>query len=585
VALTQSDSTLLKAQLGRFRRIMTIEVIDLVSSPERPQLTTSKISAKEKTATRAKTNPPKQSLTYERPKRAEDDWYTILSDNEVETLGIPDKPALNATARKAEKLKPSFDTSTKPSQHLQTSNPVSDVYFHSDDFDSTVNFDDPFEIEMPPTKKSRTSLSPKAAPPPRAKFPKASGFQRSVSNIESSYRSGPYESSADGLRRSNTLGTVLESDPIVFTSSPDPFEDAVRRRREKRKEVLDGSDEDAVFRPRPPTKDTVEKRVSHYDISDGSSDMDLPDLDEIPGKGISQATVKRSSLAVLENYNAGRVREQKAKEAAEKTEERQVKLATKDAERERKRLEKEEKANEKERLAELARVNVVRTSKQRSSHEMIIDLPSKLAESALGEQTLKLLGKAEIKHSSWESSLPVIKWRREVSSEYNEEIGQWEPVSLHIKNENHIMFVVSAKEFVELATGEEGQDIGAHVLGLKARFPSSDIIYLIQGLTAWVRKNKTIQNRKFTETVRNQTGLDEPAATQKPRKKKQEEYVDEDLVEDALLRLQVIHGALIHHTAAMIETAEWILVFTQHISTRPYRSVLFFFPSQRSTIS
>jgi crossover junction endonuclease EME1 len=65
---------------------------------------------------------------------------------------------------------------------------------------------------------------------------------------------------------------------------------------------------------------------------------------------------------------------------------------------------------------------------------------------------------------------------------------------------------------------------------------------------------------------------DEPAATQRSRKKKeQEEYVDEDLVEDALLRLQVMHGTLIHHTAAMIETAEWIVVFTQHISTIPYR--------------
>ena len=569
MALTQSDSTLLKAQLSGFQRIMMMEVIDLLSSPERPQITISKISAKEKTTTRAKTNPLKLSLTYERPKQAKDDWYTILSDSEVETLEFTDKPALNATSKIAEKLKPSFDTSTKPLPHLQTSNAVSGVYFHSDDFDSTVNFDDPFEIDRPPAKKTRTSLSPKAAQP-QAKVPKASGLQRSVSNIESSYRSGPYKSSADSLRRSNTLGMVLESDPIVFTSSPDPFEDAVRRRREKWKEALDGSDDDADFRPRPPTKDTIGKKVTHYDISDGSSDVDLPDLDEIPGKGVSQATVKKSSFAVLENYNSDRARE-KAKEAAEKAGERQAKLATKDAEKERKRLQKEEKAIEKERLAELARVNVVRTTKQRSSHEMIIDLPSKLAESALGEQTRKLLGKAEIKHSIWESSLPVIQWRREVSSEYNEEIGLWEPVSLHIKNENHIMFVVSAKEFVELATGEEGHDIESHVLGLKARFPSSDIIYLIEGLTAWTRKNKMIQNRKFTETVRDQMGLDEPAATQKPRKKKQEEYVDEDLVEDALLRLQVAHGVLIHHTASMIETAEWILVFTQHISTRPYR--------------
>lgn len=78
-----------------------------------------------------------------------------------------------------------------------------------------------------------------------------------------------------------------------------------------------------------------------------------------------------------------------------------------------------------------------------------------------------------------------------------------------------------------------------------------------------------IKNRKYAAIVRNQ-GQDEPNASQRA-KKRQEGYIDQDLVEDALLRLQVMHGALIHHTAVMVETAEWILVFTQHISTVPYR--------------
>src|SRR5262249_35640015 len=50
--------------------------------------------------------------------------------------------------------------------------------------------------------------------------------------------------------------------------------------------------------------------------------------------------------------------------------------------------------------------------------------------------------------------------------------------------------------------------------------------------------------------------------------------ISEDSVEDALLELQLAHGALIHHTAVAVETARWVVSFTQHISTVPYRRQL-----------
>lgn len=386
------------------------------------------------------------------------------------------------------------------------------------------------------------------------------------------------------MQRSATMGRVLESnpDPIVFTSSPDPFEDVARRRRERmrreKKERMGSEEDDDVFELDGSFGKGKEKEMAReekrsgagYHISDDSSDMELPDLDEV----VFKKSTSKSTMSVVEEYYASRERDKKARESSQKDKEKQDKKASKEAEKEQKRLAREEKANEKERLAELARVNVVRTSKQRSSHEMMIDLPSTLEGSPLGEQVVKLLDKAEIRHSNWESSQPVVKWRREVTSQYDEENGQWEPVARRIEREDHILFIMPAKEFVELAVGEEGQDIDSHILGLKDRFPNSKIIYLIEGLALWMKKNKTIQNRNYTATVRN-IGREEPAPNQRPRKK-QDEYVDEDLVEDALLRAQVMHGSLIHHTAVMIETAEWILVFTQHISTIPYRSVHMF---------
>jgi crossover junction endonuclease EME1 len=580
---------------------MPVEVIDLISSPEQPKPVITKVNS---TAI-SRPNPPTKSHTYE-PK---ENWFTLSSEDEDNALDRPAKPALDSYSELTERPKSNTIT-TKPLQASQTAKFGKDFFFLSDDFDSTVNLDDSFDIDAPSAKKRRLSSSPPAVSC-KTKVPRTSGFNRSISNIESSSKYGIYKSSAESLRRSKAVSTVLESDPIVFTSSPDPFADVARRRREKRKEILAADDDDDIFelgKPRKevleddeddifelgkqrkgilgdnedddifelrPSKEKVEKKFT-YDTLNDSSDIDLPDLDQIPVKGIPRVSSKTSSKTVLDNYNAEREKERKAKEkaqkAAERTVSKQTKQASKEAEKERKRLEREEKAREKERAAELAKVNIVRTNKQRSSHEMIVDLPSKLSDSILAEQVLKLLGKSEIRHSNWESSIPVIKWRREVSSAYNEEMGQWEPVAPHIKPENHVMFIMSAKEFVELATGKEGKDIDAHVLGLKAKFTSCDIIYLIEGLAVWMRKNRAIQNRKFTEAVRNQMSQDEPAATQRARKKKeQEEYVDEDLVEDALLRLQVMHGTLIHHTAAMIETAEWIVVFTQHISTIPYR--------------
>ena len=55
------------------------------------------------------------------------------------------------------------------------------------------------------------------------------------------------------------------------------------------------------------------------------------------------------------------------------------------------------------------------------------------------------------------------------------------------------------------------------------------------------------------------------------KKKTPPEYISDDLIEDALLSLQIRHKVLIHHTASLVESAEWISIFTQHISTIPYR--------------
>jgi crossover junction endonuclease EME1 len=102
---------------------------------------------------------------------------------------------------------------------------------------------------------------------------------------------------------------------------------------------------------------------------------------------------------------------------------------------------------------------------------------------------------------------------------------------------------------------------------MQRHFEGCTLIYLIEGIGPWMRKNRNLRNRQFASAVR---GNDESSQSMR-RATTQTEYIDEDVIEEALLELQVVHGALIHHTNAGIETAQWIVTFTQHISTVPYR--------------
>lgn len=171
----------------------------------------------------------------------------------------------------------------------------------------------------------------------------------------------------------------------------------------------------------------------------------------------------------------------------------------------------------------------------------------------------------------------TIKWRRKVKSEFNAELARWEPVPLRIEPEKHVAVVVKADKFVDLALGEG--ELDDHVETVKRGFPEHQIIYLIEGMTGWFRKNRSKRNRQFTSGVRAQeaasASASEPASTATNRRRRNAPaatgYVSEDVIEDALLQLQVMHDVLIHHTSVGLETAQWVVILTQHISTIPYR--------------
>lgn len=277
---------------------------------------------------------------------------------------------------------------------------------------------------------------------------------------------------------------------------------------------------------------------------------------------------------------------EKARRAAEKEgtrllkqQGREAKAAEKEETKAQKKREREVKEAEKKREQELASANKLKTSKKDSAPEMIVDISIDLAASVLGDQLRRFmiaLG-CEVNHE-WQPMVAgggicrVVKWRRKVKAEYNEERGMFLPLAVEqIWDEQHVLVYLTAEEFLEVAMDTTGRDgLAEHVLRIKRLHPGREedvkLIYLIEGLDALARKNKNNRNRLYQSRVRAQlrTGETTNPVTYP-------DIIDDDQIEDARLRLQVIHGCLIHETNAAVESMEWISKFTGDISTIPYK--------------
>ena len=439
-----------------------------------------------------------------------------------------------------------------------------DFFYLSDDFDTTIDLDKSVNDVRDLPAPKRTAVEEKSAA--GAVKRKIGGYQRSSSNIETS--TSTYGIIKLKKTRSVSGGVSVDKDPILFTSSPDPYKDAARKRA---------------------AKANIDSRLSKatlYPLAELSSDTDLPsDIGTAPMRmpKVKPLTTQfdkfladrkkekeKDAKTAEKDQKLSQATEEKASKADAKAAEKAVKQAAKE-ERDR---EKKEKAREKERAGELAKVNTLRTNKNVSCQEMIVELPTSL-DTKLRIQTEAHLEASKIEIKQFESQMPVIKFRRKVDAEWNEEKDQYEPVERYVKKEKHIIYIMKAHEFVELCRKDEAHNIDVFILQLKAKFEGHEIIMLMEGYNTFIRKNRNIKVRQFTNNVRAigaPPGEVAPTASQR-RKKKESEYVDEDLIEDAMLRLQMIHELLVHHTAVIQETAEQITTFTQHISLIPYKSL------------
>ncbi|KAI9721972.1 MAG: hypothetical protein M1812_001930 [Candelaria pacifica] len=488
-----------------------------------------------------------------------------------------------------------------------------EVLLHSDDFDSSLNLSDSWTDK--PAKRRRLSPSPfevEVLGRPVVRTVSGHGQGETSTILPTTSKAIP--------SRSKTAIDLL-SDPIIFTSSPRRALEGTRKQNSTYRGLSPLSDDlsetelledlETVLRKPPKVKSHLSTMTAALlaNLSKGKSALEEGRFPSTAcGNNLLSTQVTKPGLASPKRKptrntsdEASAVLARAAKKPAKdkltemekeaktlerertKASDRARKVKEKEVEKEKKQRLKDEKAREKQRAAELAEVNKSKLDKKHSTPEMIVDLPLSLNETGVGGQIKAFLDNLQVQHTCFESPLPnVIKWRRKVCAKYNNEVGIWEPVPAVIMNEKHALCLLSAKEFVDMAQVDaaavDGQDLSAHVLKFKSRFENCTPIYLIEGLTAWLRKNKNVRNRAYQAAVLNQMDVegDNPPTLGQPnrskRKKPAQEYVDEDMIEDALLRLQVMHRCLVHHTAAPVESAEWVAKFTQHISTIPYKA-------------
>ena len=340
------------------------------------------------------------------------------------------------------------------------------------------------------------------------------------------------------------------------------------------------------------------KRSKDKDVSQNKDDLQrAKDEEDTSGHECGTSKLKKSlkSLKGSQSIQEEKIAKEttRVRERAEKDREKeQAKVARKEQkakekeeELERKRILKEEKAREKRIAADLAQVNKSKLDRKDSTPEMIVDLPASFDGHSLDTQIREFLKDLGVDITLYQSPIPnVVRWRRKMKARWSAELEHWEPLErLEIHEEKYVMCIISAKEYVALAMAQNNhENIEKHIAGLKRAYDGCTPIYLIEGLHAYMRKNKTAENRAYQEKVNllNQSNMDGVSSANHKTsrtKKTAQMIVDEDLIEDTLLRLQITNGSIVHHTNTTVETAEWVAHFTEHVSTIPYKYCLCFY--------
>ena len=263
--------------------------------------------------------------------------------------------------------------------------------------------------------------------------------------------------------------------------------------------------------------------------------------------------------------------------AMEKEAAKEERAKVREAEKERRKEERELNAQEKKRAADIAQVNKSKVDKSVTILEMMVDLPASLEGSSFDNQTREYLRQARAEVTTYTSSLQgIIKWRRKIRSDFDEEQGIRVPVDFRIDDEKIVLCYLHGKEFCKLVTplNPEDETLEIHLIRIKSQYPDYEIIYLIEGLEKVIKESKNASNQAYMAAVRRQAQQDQAEEEQpsRGRKRKKDDFlVDEDAIQHALLRLEMSHGCRKWISLDPADSAQMIRSYTQQISVKPYK--------------
>ncbi|KAL8650161.1 MAG: hypothetical protein Q9210_003986 [Variospora velana] len=434
-------------------------------------------------------------------------------------------------------------------------------------------------------------------------------LQREPASNRSSFRPIDYLSSLPPVATKDASTPILDDDPIVWTSSPKPERPTQQLSLQNDKDgwaSLSDSDESlpderwlrtAQQRPAQNSSKihgtTNLKSRDHAPQATGLSPNCSDERRVVPPlRSRMDSLEDDGTRGISKRPTGGKPKatdQEKAIRALKKQEARATAKAVKEHEKERKLLLKEERAREKQKEKDRAEANKLKLDKKLSTPEMIVDLPVSIQDATVETQIREMLRQIGVEVVSYDSPIPnVIKWRRKVDYRFDARSNCREKLRVQeIDSEKHVMCMMSADELADLVASDStsggGQGLNEHVTRMKRAFGDCKLIYMFEGLDIWMRKSRNVRNRAYTAAVRGEshtqgsekaTSSRSTATTSKRKQQRTEVVVDEDTIEDALLRLQVVHNCLIHHAAASVETAEWVAHFTEQISQIPYRYIL-----------
>ncbi|CDZ96279.1 EME1, MMS4 [Phaffia rhodozyma] len=299
-------------------------------------------------------------------------------------------------------------------------------------------------------------------------------------------------------------------------------------------------------------------------------------------KGLSKEREQRSEKEISDQIIGaakprGILKGKSEEEKAIAIEEKERAKALKQAEREAKKRE--------------LKVNKLRTDKTEAFRELLVELsaPSQNSSSSI-HHLIPELEQAIIERHSSLSFFPfqranVIRFRRRLRARYDELLKRFLPLEAEeIVPETTALIYLSTPELVSLVREDDLLDLPRELrkelgLGIKAQ-----VMICVQGFNGWARKYRNRENREFAAMIRGRleappdemTGRRTGRAGRKTNRVGTATEVTDvtpEMIEKALVRLQIAESCFLMHSETDSQMLEGIISTVGDVAIRPYKLI------------